>query len=112
MGIPYGYGSSDESVERELENYERMPTKPVYSQLLIDSEGWIWVGRINAAPASLDRGTAVPSWWEVFDHKGVWRDSVSMPLHFRVKQIGRNFLFGFLTDSLGSRSAVQFQLNR
>jgi hypothetical protein len=67
--------------------------KPALDELVVDSEGNIWV-RIF----SVDRSHAAE--WSVFDHSGRWLGQVETPPGFEVKEIGRDYILGLWMDDL------------
>jgi hypothetical protein len=68
------------------------PTMPAYGQVLVDSDGNIWVSRYAVTRSS---GT-----WDVFDADGQLLGEVQLPPRFRPRQITGSWLIGTSRDEL------------
>jgi hypothetical protein len=67
-------------------------TKPAYDRFLPDPAGALWVAQYAA------RGE--PTRWDVFDDQGRWMGPVTMPLGFRLLEIGADDVVGVVRDRL------------
>ena len=74
-------------------------TKPAFSDLLVDTEGYVWleVYRHRMAGA-LDFAPQAVSDWNVFSPAGEWLGSVRLPARFEVFEIGRDYVLGRKLD--------------
>ncbi|MFQ5680090.1 MAG: hypothetical protein ACE5HP_11605 [Gemmatimonadota bacterium] len=89
---------------------ERMPpptSRPAYSDLLLDSEGYVWAAVYHAL-FELD----LPTEWQVFDPQGVWLGAVQFPSRFDAFQIGRDYVLGRLRDDLDVEHVQVLRLHR
>lgn len=85
----------------------RVPSMPVYSGILADETGALWV-RDYAPPWNMDRNQS----WTVFAPGGQLVARVEMPPEFRAHQIGADFVLGVATDDLGVERVRLYDLSR
>jgi hypothetical protein len=89
---------------------EAMPdpeTRPAYSDLLVDAEGYVWAAESHGR-AELDE----PTDWEVFGPEGEWFGSVRLPARFTVFEIGSDYVLGRLYDDLDVEHVQVLHLHR
>ena len=67
-------------------------TRPAYSDLVVDSEGAVWLGAFDRGRTQLLRPSERD--WQVFSAGGAWLGSVRFPPRFTVYQIGRDYVLG------------------
>jgi len=70
-------------------------TRPAYSDLLIDTEGFVWVAQ-HLGEAERDE----PRDWWVFTPEGEWLGSVQVPGRFTLYEIGLDYMLGRLLDDM------------
>ncbi len=98
---------------RALESFLALPVppgKPAYSDLLVDSEGFVWLEdyRHPWAPAR----TTQSSDWNVFTPQGEWLGLVRIPPRFRVFEIGLDYILGMGLDEVDVEHVQMLRLNR
>ncbi len=78
---------------------------PAYSAMLVDREGNLWVEtyRVYTEPESE---------WTVFDQAGRWLTTVTLPDGLQVKDIGPDYVLGFLRDEVGLDRVALFGLKK
>ncbi len=76
---------------------------PATTDVLIDPEGRVWLGRADAVP--VDAGP-----WVVFAADGTHLARVGMPSGFRPTAIGDTTVLGVWTDDLGVESLRLYRL--
>jgi hypothetical protein len=109
MAVFVGRERSQEDVEW-FYRQRRGETKPAYSTLLIDAEGYVWLEEYRNRWAALRSELA--SDWNVFSPQGVWLGSVHLPARFEVFEIGRDFVLGQRYDDLDVSHPQILQLDR
>lgn len=77
----------------ERERVPRRETLPAFDQLLVDSEGNLWVRDVRPDKEK-------PNTWSVFDTEGRWLGTVQTPAELRVQQIGPDWVLGTAKDDL------------
>jgi hypothetical protein len=81
-------------------------TRPAYSDLLVDSEGFVWAAEhLGEAQRGKPRG------WRVFTSEGAWLGSVQTPGRFTVYEIGRDYVLGRLLDDMDVEHVQLLRLN-
>lgn len=76
-----------------LENAPAPPTRPAYSDLLVDPAGAIWLRPyVGAAEAN------EPTDWLVLDADGTWLGSIEVPARFRIWDIRTDAVLGTRVD--------------
>lgn len=81
--------------ERNRGLMEAMPdpeTRPAYTDLVIDSEGFIWAEESKGRTLTMTDGR--PSRWTVFSPEGEWLGRVQIPYRFFVFEIGPDYVLG------------------
>ena len=78
---------------------------PPYRRIRVDREGMLWVQDYNLA------GEQDVS-WSVFDQQGRWLSDVTVPLAWRIVDIGKDYILAVETDSLDVERVRKYQLNR
>jgi hypothetical protein len=78
-------------------------TMPAYSDLRVDSEGYLWVE--NYRRPGEDRPH-----WTVFNHTGRRLGLVEMPDRFTIHQIGRDFVLGSWRDEMDVEHVRLYEL--
>ena len=68
---------------------------PAFDELLVDSEGNVWLATPKGRAGRLD-----PTSWVVFARDGAWQGSVRSPARFSVLDIGPDFVLGVRADEL------------
>lgn len=79
---------------------------PVFSELMADSEGNLWVRKF--APAYLEG----PSEWWVFSQDGSFRAQATLPGNLQVNAIGSRYLLGVMADEMGVERVYRYQLEK
>ena len=64
-------------------------TRPAYSDLLVDTEGYVWAAEFHGSVERRD-----PTDWEVFSPVGEWLGTVRVPARFTVYEIGVDYVLG------------------
>ncbi len=91
-------------------------TKPVYKQILTDSEGRIWIHRYTEADYSESPiYTEEGGWWEaaafdIFLDDGSFHGSVKFPHGFNFTDAKGNFAYGVLTTDDLAEHVVRYKL--
>jgi hypothetical protein len=96
-----------------LHDFSRLPipaTKPAYSQILVDSYGYVWTAEYRHD--WLSRRSTRPRSWNVFGPMGDWLGAVVFPAPFDVKEIGADYVLGVGRDELGVEHVQMLRLNR
>ncbi|MFC1661661.1 hypothetical protein ACFL3S_09455 [Gemmatimonadota bacterium] len=85
-------------------------TRPAYSDLLVDSDGFIWAEHSQGRTLKLmgDR----PSQWTVFSPDGEWLGAVELPGRFYVFEIGWDYVLGRRHDDQDVEHVELLRLNR
>jgi hypothetical protein len=96
---------------RALQNAMPDPdTRPAYSDLVIDSEGFLWAQESRGRILSMtDRQ---PSSWTVFSPAGEWLGRVQLPFRFSVFEIGPDFILGRRYDEQEVEHVELLRLHR
>jgi hypothetical protein len=102
-----GNAPDRQSFEASILELPRAPSMPVFSDLLVDDLGMLWV-QDYSAPWERDEPIA----WTVFEEGGRLLGRVEIPSRIRVQQVGRDFVLGIATDDLGVESIVRLSLGR
>lgn len=97
---------TSEELARALRETEFPASLPPYSEILMDSDGYLWV-RDYRIP-----GTVGPEVWSVFGRDGRVAASVETPDGLRVEQIGRDFVLGIWTNELDVPTIRIYELVR
>lgn len=85
---------------------ERLPASmPMHGAVLLDAAGWLW---IRAYSPSDDGGVD----WDVFDPTGRLRCAVVLPSALAVREIGRDYVVGVLSDTDDVEQVLVFGLHR
>lgn len=95
---------------RSLEELPAPETKPAYAEMVLDSEGFVWLGEHQGEFGERIGGR--PRQWEVFDSVGAWLGSMETPARFRVFDIGSDFVLGAYRDRLDLEHIHLLQLDR
>ena len=82
-------------------------TRPAYSDLIVDSEGFVWVAEYQGRSEQEE-----PNDWWVFSPEGEWLGSVQPPGRFTVYEIGLGYMLGRLLDDLDVEHVQVLHLNR
>jgi len=92
---------------RVVESMEMPDARPAYSDLLVDSEGYLWAQeyRSRGAPEG-------PITWRVFSPEGQWLGSVQTPTRFSVFDIGSDYVLGVFRDDLDVEHVQLLDLDR
>lgn len=89
---------------------QQMPIRdgrPAYSRILIDAEGYYWVGEHVMLSARSD-----PRGWEVFAPEGRWLGRLETPAKFEVFEIGADYILGVQEDGLEVEHVQVLELAR
>jgi hypothetical protein len=84
-------GISTAGWERVFSEAPVRSTMPVYSGLLVDLEGNVWVRDYLPEPAPATS-------WQVFDPEGRWLGAVELIAGLEVTEIGPDYVLGVLRD--------------
>jgi hypothetical protein len=82
--------------------------RPPYSDLHLDSEGFVWLSRYRNTRLEPDD----PTLWYVFDPDGSWLGSIMTPPRFTVFEIGEDYLLGVRRDELDVEHVQLLRLRR
>jgi len=85
-------------------------TRPAYSELVIDSEGFIWVEESQGRTLKFLGGQ--PSRWTVFSPEGEWLGGVQLPSRFFVFEIGSDYVLGRRYDEQDVEHVELLRLTR
>ena len=99
---------SPESQRRFQRLWTDRPTPdslPVYSDVLVDEEGYIWLGHFELLEHPVRE-------WTVLDSAGHLAAMVRTPWHLRIMQIGENYVLGAMRTELDVPTLVVFGLDR
>lgn len=80
-------------------------TMPAFENLLLDSEGCVWVEDTHIPGDTLHT-------WTVFDEEGVPLTRLSLPISNRVLEIGENYVLAVFEDELGVEYIRSYPLSR
>jgi len=84
--------------QREIGEFMVFPDHhPAFTAMQMDRTGHLWVQRTDPARSTSRGPSAVPdrpTWWDVFDPRGVWLGGVELPARFMVREIGADYLAG------------------
>ncbi len=94
------------SVERALLEVAYPEAVPAFSQLLVDSEEYLWVRHYK------QRWSQGPETWSVFAPEGYLLGTIDTPERLQVRQIGGDFILGIWTDELEVRYVRKYDLVR
>ena len=100
-------GRSGPAVERILET-EFASTHPVHGMLMSDETGSLWVQRYRNDYVQ-DPG---PGEWDIFDAEGRLTGYLTIPVDFRITDIGGQFVLGIHSDALGVETVRMYRLIR
>jgi hypothetical protein len=93
---------------KQLVNRMELPeTRPAYSDLLIDTEGFVWAAGYYGRSVGEE-----PIDWEVFSPEGEWLGRVRTPARFSVFEIGTDYLLGVFSDELDIERVQMLELAR
>lgn len=91
---------------RQLHRQIELPaTKPAYSRITVDSDGYLWVAEY---PGDDDEA----SLWNVFDPEGRWLGTVATPYGGFVYQIGSDFLLGVWINELDVEQVRVYSIHK
>lgn len=76
-----------------LENVPAPPTRPAYSDLLLDPTGAVWLRPYVGAAEATE-----PTDWLVLDADGTWLGSIEVPARFRIWDIRMDAVLGTWVD--------------
>ncbi len=85
-------------------------TRPACSDLLVDSEGAVWLGAFEQGRTQLLRPSEGE--WRVFGAEGAWLGSVRFPARFTVYEIGRDYVLGRRYDDQDVEHVQVLELSR
>lgn len=93
-------------VEQRYAEQPLPETMPAYRNLLIDSEGDLWVQEYDVIP------DAQPPRWTVFDPSGQMLGTVTMPVRFTPYDIGPDYILGLWRDDLDVEHVQLYELDK
>ena len=82
--------------------------RPAYSDLKVDPEGFVWVGRYWSRRVGADD----PITWYIFAPDGSWTGSMTTPARFKVLEVGSDYILGSRRDSLDVEQIQLLRLRR
>jgi hypothetical protein len=85
-------------------------TKPAYSDIVIDSNGNVWVEHYRIAAPDLELTDTTPARWSVFNRAGEWLGEVEMPARLFVSSIYADAVLGIWQNEDGARSVRAYTL--
>jgi hypothetical protein len=95
-----------------LDAFSRLPvpeSKPAFSNLLVDSEGCVWLEEYRHIWA--ERTHQVPNWL-VFTPEGEWLGSVRLPPRFEPFEMGADYVIGVWLDEMDVEHVQLHRLQR
>jgi hypothetical protein len=109
-----GKGHTDQTPA--LAGFRLPETKPLYSQILVDDQGTLWVRKVPEGWEGLPRSSSLtlneqPEWW-VFAARGQLLGSVTMPSNVVVKEIRNGVAAGLRMDADGVPNIYSAPLRR
>lgn len=93
---------------RLVESLPAPELRPAYGDLVLDSEGFVWVARYRSPRRQADD----PVTWYVFGETGAWLGSLTTPARFTVMEIGPDYVLGTRRDSLDAEHVQMLRLRR
>lgn len=97
-------GPNPHPMEEQLPNPD---VRPAYSQVLVDAEAAIW---LRPFLGRSERGG--PETWQALDSAGTWLGGVDVMEGLRLASVGRDWVLGVWTDSLGVEHPRMHRLTR
>ena len=88
------------------------PAKPAFSDLVVDSDGNLWVQEYRHHLAIEAAGALPPVRWSVFDPEGRWLGDVEMAGRFTPKTIADGEVLGVWKDETGIAHVQAYRLQR
>jgi hypothetical protein len=105
--------SGDRSLDatrQEMLRRPRMDTKPAYSHLLVDTEGYVWLGEYASNPFLVP--PSPPEAWHVIAPDGLWATTLKLPPRFLPYWIDSEIVLGVARDQLDVETVVAYRLTR
>ena len=99
---------SSGDMRRLVESLPAPEMRPAYSDLQIDSEGFVWVARYWSRRRHADD----PVLWYVFDPNGAWLGGLTTPARFSVLEIGVDYVLGTRRDEYDVEGVEFLRLTR
>jgi hypothetical protein len=99
--------------ERNRGLLDAMPnprTRPAYSNLILDSNGFLWAEESRGRTLTMMGGQ--PSHWNVFAPTGEWLGKVPIPFRFTVFEVGPDYVLGRRYDDQDVEHVEILRLNR
>jgi hypothetical protein len=93
-----------QDVERALLEVEFPETTPPFSQLMADSEGYLWVRHYKPGRSQ------GPETWSVFSPEGYLLGTLETPERLEVRQIGSDFILGVWIDEFDVQFVRKYAL--
>ena len=98
--------SDDAEARRQYEIIGRPTGLPAWERLHLDTEDFIW------AEVFREQGDSTRFQWNVFSPNGSAVGSMDLPPKVEILQIGKDFLLGRKSDTLGFDYLVRYRLER
>jgi hypothetical protein len=105
--------SGDRSLEaarQEMLARPRMENRPAYSHLLVDTEGYVWLGEYASNPFHVP--PTPPETWKVIAPDGEWATTLKFPTRFLPFWIDSEMVLGVGRDEWDVETVVAYRLRR
>ncbi len=95
-----------------LDELDYPDEKPVISQLLVDSEGNLWVEEFRSVYRSSGRPSVRPIYWSIFDRESRWLGRVQVPPGVLVQTVNGDRVMAFWEDEYDAKHIRIYELLR
>lgn len=100
-----------------LDRFPEVTTRPLFSRIMVDASGTLWVREYPVSQAGFPRGYRRPEdghgeSWTVIDSSGTWLGTISVPAGLDVRAIGPRAIFGVSTTEEGVERVEAYRILR
>ncbi len=99
-----------DATRQDMLQRPRMGEKPAYSHLLVDTEGYVWLGQYASNPFLVP--PSPPDAWYVIAPDGSWATTLELPEHFLPFWIDQGVILGVARDQWDVETIVAYRLTR
>jgi hypothetical protein len=99
-------------LRRFLEDIPTPEKLPVYNDVIVDAQGYIWLQEYTPLPGRGMYWSGSGRWWIVLDPTAKLLGRVEMPVALDVTEIGRDYVLGRWQDEIGEEFVRVYQLHR
>lgn len=99
-----------DATRQEMLQRPRMDTKPAYSHLLVDTDGYVWLGEYVSNPFLVP--PSPPEAWHVIAPDGSWATTLQLPARFLPFWIDSEMVLGVARDQWDVETVVAYRLVR